>query len=181
MTETDAVQDRMRGTLDAEIDSWLPEGSVRLWEDEAFFDGGFLQKNVLAVDTEVEDGSVTIIRAWMSGPLATPSISVDLQMSYEQFAGDFNEEAFPHAQASGGNPLEIPFRAHLLGEHTEIVWQSISDPTHSTFIARTAKVGRGEQVVAGTVTMNDGASNVDLSLRQHLAALQPTPRRALLR
>lgn len=179
MTEIESTRNRMRQTLDAELDSFIPTGAVRIWEDETFFEGDYLQKHVLAVHPD--DGSVTILRSWMSDPKAAPAVSVDLQMSYGEFAEEIDDQAFPHASSITNNPLEVPFRAHLLGEHTEIVWQSFDDPSHAAFIARTVKAGRDEHVVAGTVTADDGAVKVDIGLRQALASFQPLARNTLAR
>lgn len=182
-----AKQGRIAQTLNAEIGRWLPEDATVLWANEKFFDGDYLEKQVFAVDTD--DGSVTVLRAWMNGENGPPAVSVDLSVPYDTFAGDIDDDAFPHRSSRGGHsamdgekdPKEFFLRAKLLGEDVEIIWQNASDSQHSSFIARTAKVGRDEHVIAGTVAVENGIASVDLGFRQELASLKPAVRRAMSR
>ncbi|RWL23441.1 MAG: hypothetical protein EOR63_32140 [Mesorhizobium sp.] len=176
MSEQD---ESMTAAMDRTVGDWLPEGAEILWQSEKLFDGGaFLQKHVLAVDPD--DGSVTVIRGWMSGPQGTPAVSVDLSVPYEAFAGDIDSDTFPHspergqaALSSRPDPLEMAFRAELLGEQVEVLWESKPDHSYAAFIARSAKVNRSEHVVAGVVSVENGVTTVDIGFRQELAALKP--------
>lgn len=182
----DETNDAMTDAMDGAIGKWLPKGAEILWQSQKLFDGSFLQRHVLAVDPD--DGSVTILRGWMSGQEAKPSVSVDLSVPYEDFAGEIDGETFPHSPDAGrlslssrASPLENAFRAQLLGEHVEVLWQSLPDESHGAFIARSAKVNRSEHVIAGTVTMEGGAPTVEIGFRQELASFKPVVRHAMSR
>jgi len=172
-----ADRDAMAEALADEVAGWLPEGTEVLWKDTYRFQDGFVQQNVLAVDRD--QGEVTILRGWTS-PNGKPSVSVDLRVPYDVFAGPVTEDVFPHAGSRAGEGLEPVFRAHLLGEHVEIVWQC-NDGEHASFVARSAKVGRDEQVIAGSATVKDGAADASIDFRQELVTLRPEQRRAMAR
>jgi len=176
----------MTEAMDRAAGEWLSGGAEVLWQSERLFDGSFLQRHVLAV--EPDSGEVTVLRGWMSGPQEKPAVSVDMSLPYERFSGELDEETFPHSPDTGRkalsskmDPLEMAFRAHLLGEHVEIVWASVPDATHAAFIARSAKVNRDDHIIAGTVDSRDGSFTVDIGFRQELASLKPAVRRAMAR
>lgn len=151
--------------LDAEVEKWVPSEDCK-WSVSKTI-GTTIEKYALSVDPD--DGQVTVVRAWKNLE-GDPMVSVDLQMGFNDFAGEINDDKFTSRQISP--KMENAVRTYLKGQAVEFVWATdfLDD---GAFVARSVTINRAEHVVAGTIEFDGGKAKVVIGLDQPTDTLRP--------
>lgn len=150
----------------------LASDSTILWEGETTLGEEFVERYALV--TDVNQQNFTVMRSWASIG-HEPLLCVDLDLSHSQFFGAVDEETFPH-QPTSADGVADAMRDALPNQHTVVLWHADgggSDLRHP-FIARTAKVGQEEQLIAGCLLIEP--LNVEVEFVSDISDLEPKGR-----
>lgn len=168
---------KLEEAVERAVWDWRNDGDRILWEDELVLDGGgFVQRHVLLHDPS--GGQIRILRAWISAGQDAAALSVDLEMDAANFCGEIDEADFPH-RPTNGSRTQSAFRANMPAEHVEILWANETDAARASYVGRSAKVGRGEHLVAASVDLTAPGDNAVRVSRLPLEEVAPkrTPHR----